>query len=663
MPRRTTRKPHEPDHGASSPAQQDEADIVAEVGAERDEESGELVVDEESVLAVGAVDADSVRENRRLRTIVDKKRGNQKNVPFNASDLFTKYETLIKWWPPNTLNINVKRLTGTPIQRVISSCPRSGAELYEALRVIHGQSEEANYEIKFFDTNGKEFRGTCQITMPDARSAPPQGPNMQPYYPNGMPPAPPGYPQAPVYAVPVPVPAGYPPGYPPPGYVQQQPPPQQPQQAQPQQQAPAQAPQPQQQQPMQPPQVFVQQPPPPPAFDPTPMITMMNQMFGMFEQMRAAAQPPPAPVAPAPQYPPTFMMPLPPPQPAPQPMMPPPPSPHASPQEQMAWMQEAFRLFQQMQPAQQPAAPSRGGREAPQAPNMTAMGMPPAQPPPGMIFVPGIGYVAFDALMRAMSGQQGAPQQERPYRPPYQRPYGYPQGDPNAPSPYGGPPGPGPGQGPGPGYDARPPYSGPHSPYGSHAQQQPPRQQTSAEQLRDALTTVRTAVDAVHEIDALLPGRREAPAEIVREEEDDSPIQVIETGPAKIVINRKDGTMRGWETAWSNMPDLLKWAGEQREAIQKSANERQRAQQQPPRQLADGYVEVGPGYQPPPGFVAVPVEQPAPQYHQAPPQPQYQQDLPPPPAHVPPPIQSVPAPPPGRRTWGAPTIPPTEGQT
>jgi hypothetical protein len=48
---------------------------------------------------------------------------------------------------------------------------------------------------------------------------------------------------------------------------------------------------------------------------------------------------------------------------------------------------------------------------------------------------------------------------------------------------------------------------------------------------------------------------------------------------------------------------------------------------------------VGPGYQPPPGFVAVPVDQ------------VQENDLPPPPERVPPPIRSEP-----RAPWGAPPI-------
>jgi len=158
----------------------------------------------------------------------------------------------------------------------------------------------------------------------------------------------------------------------------------------------------------------------------------------------------------------------------------------------------------------------------------------------------------------------------------------------------------------------------------------------------------RTAVDAVQEMNSLIPQQGAAPA-YEAAEEDDSPVRVFEAGPAKIVVDKKDGTLRGWETGWANMGGVLKWVGEQREAIQKANIERQQqqqARQQPTQQLPPGYVEVGAGYQPPPGYVAIPVDSAG-------------NPLPPPPEHVPPPIQSSPSA--GRRTWGAPTIP--EGES
>ncbi len=141
--------------GGSPTAQQDEADIVAEVGAEHDEESGELVADEAKIREVGAIDASTVIENERLQAIVNRKKAGEKKVIFNADDLLTEYETLIKVWPVNTFDISVKRLTGSALEHVITSRPRTGAELYNTLMAMHGQFEEAKYAIKFFDTAGK----------------------------------------------------------------------------------------------------------------------------------------------------------------------------------------------------------------------------------------------------------------------------------------------------------------------------------------------------------------------------------------------------------------------------------------------------------------------------------------------------------------------------
>jgi hypothetical protein len=623
------RRPHESDPNANTPSQQDEADIVAESGAERDEDIGELVADEDRVRALGAVDAESVRENRRLKSIVDKKRGGVKGVPFNAGDVLTKYETLIKFWPVNTIDISVKRLTGSPVQQMILSRPRSGAELYEALKGIHGQYEEAKYELKFFDNNSKEFRGNGQITLPDTRqAAPQQGQHMT--YPPGYPPGyqpgyPPGYPQPqPVFGYPVPQPIyQHAPPQPQPGAA----PPQQP----PQQQAP------QQQAPQQPPTVQVM----PSSFDPHQMMSMMDQMFGMFRQMQSAAQPPPQP---QPQF--QFQpIPVPVPQPVPMPLpqqMPPPPSPQASPTEQMEWMQRAFGMFQQMMQASAASVPPQPMMMQPPPPPSPQMPPPSQQLAETMSMMEQM-FKMFQRLQGPPPGSPGPGSGGPPYRGPFRPPpYG---GGPGA--PYPGAPYPG---GP-PTYPSGPPTypDGSPRPYGSPygaPPGPPPREKTAAEQFREAMTVVRTAVAAVQDINAMMPGAvpgafaAEPPHE--KGGEDESPIQVIDTGPAKLVINKQDGSLRGWETGWANMDKVFKWVGEQREAIQKSAVER-RAEERQVHQLPPGYVEVGPGYQPPPGYVAVPID----------PQ-QMQHALPPPPVDVPPPIHE---PPQQRPTWGMPAYP------
>ena len=460
------------DEGASSPAMEDEADVVAEVGARLDE-SGELVAREEDVSKIGAVDSDSVRENRRLEDFVKKKRGNVKGVTFNADDLLTKYETMIKVWPPNTLDISVKRLTGSPVERVITSRPRTGAELYAELQTIHGAHEEAKYAVKFFDSNGKEFRGNGQITMPDTRS-----PQQQGYSPMNAP-YPYGHPQAPSHSSP--------------NYSAPQPPP----------------------------------------FGADPMA-MMRQMFAMFNDMREAVQ--------QPAYAPPTMQ------------MPPPPPSHADPQAMMGWMQEMFRTFQQMQVQQQPVQ-----RQQPQAPvQLDQMAMMKQM---------------FELFKDMRSTFQPSPQQE--IRSQY-RSGPYPEGR------------------------ERVPYLPP-------AQAQRP--QTAAEQFREALTVVRTAVSAAQEINDLIPSAsRDVDVGISSEEPDAGQIKIVDMGGVPVAFER-DG-VNGWMTGLANLNKVLKWVGEQREEFQKSQARLQ--QNRPARQLPHGYVEVTEGYVPPPGYVAVPVNEPPP---------------------------------------------------
>lgn len=529
---------------SSTPTQEDEADILAEVGAEPDE-SGDLVAPQEKILEVGAVDAESVRENRRLETIVGKKRANTPNVSFNTGDVISTYDTILKVWPANTIDINVRRLTGTAVQHVITSRPRSGAELYEALRLVHGPHEEADYEIKFLDSSRKEWRGKGKISMPDARPPAQQGQPMGYQYPYGVPPAPPGYAPQPAYQAQ--------PAYPP----------------QPQTPVPG--------VPAQPP-IVMQAPPGP---DVSSVMTPMLQMFEMFQAMQRQAAPQQPTFTPPPQQP--FIMP------------PPPPPPGSDVNAQMAWMRQAFEMFQSMQPAPMHAAPTQV--QSPQSPN-PATGGPNVQPPPGMMWawIPNFGFALMPAGGGGPAPGGGPPQYRRP--PPY---YGDRE---------------------------QPPYQGQRGPPAP-----PQRERTAAEQFRDALSVVRTAVDAVGEMNTMLPNMQGGASEASSGgDEDDSPVKVIDTGKGKFVLDKNNGDFRGWESLYANLPDLLKWAGEQREEIQKNVAKQQRSQQLPP-----GYVEVGPGYQPPPGFVAVPVDP--------------QQPLPPPPSNMPPPIQARPAQP-----WGAPTV-------
>lgn len=547
-------EPHNTD--ANTPAQQDESDILAEVGAEPDE-NGDLVVDAEAIKEIGAVDAASVVENRRIQEAVNKKRGNVPGVSFNTGDLLTKYDATIKTWPPNTIDINVRRLTGAPVQHVIVTRPRSGTELYQELKKFHGQYEEAEYEVKLVDNSSKEFRGSGRIVMPDTRAAPQQGQPMQPVY-AGYPPPHPGYPQQPQPTPPTPPPA----------------------------------------QPVQ----IVAPPAPPAAPAPDPIATMQS-MFHLFQQMQQMAQPPQPPPPPPPvQF-------VPPPQ--PQFVMPPPPPPQANPEEMLDYTKRLFEMFQQMQ--QQPAHAPQAPQQAPQAPPppvppppnpMTAIA-PPFPPPPGMFWAPPYGYLPIP----------GAQQQ--------QQPQSEPRGPMFRPGPHRPQPPPSYYEQTQPGYRPQPDPR--------YAPQQPPSAPPSAaDQFRQSIGVLRTAMNSMHEMNEMMSGFQgggghHEVAETPAIEDDGSPVRVVETGPARVVYNKEDGSVRGFETLVANADKIFKFVGEQTDRM-RDAQERRQQKQQPQRTLPAGYVEVGPGYQPPAGYVAVPVD-----------------ELPPAPEYVPPPVS---------RTWG-----------
>jgi hypothetical protein len=171
------------------PAQEDEDDIIKEAGAEIDEETGELVVDEEKIRELGAIDPETVRENRRIASVANKQKRGKKRVSFGTDDPLVKYDGLLKSWGPNSIYVTVKRLTGSQVIQQIRSCPRSGMDLYDAVMAIHGQHPEAEYELSFKSTDGHQYRGTGRITLPDTRPPSQQGQpmNHNPYYPPGAP--------------------------------------------------------------------------------------------------------------------------------------------------------------------------------------------------------------------------------------------------------------------------------------------------------------------------------------------------------------------------------------------------------------------------------------------------------------------------------------------
>jgi len=188
-----------------------------------------------------------------------------------------------------------------------------------------------------------------------------------------------------------------------------------------------------------------------------------------------------------------------------------------------------------------------------------------------------------------------------------------------------------------------PPYAGPAAPQ---------RPQTPHEQARDAMSTIRNVIHMAEEMRSMFPGQGgdDTTSAPQAAEDDDSPIRIIEAGGRKLLLNKEDGGLRIAETLFANMDGIFKFMGEQHEVFQKNLEKRRAAQQQQPRrQLPPGYVEVGPGYKPPDGFVVVPVE---PQ-HDAPSS--EQEHLPPPQENLPPPVGEP------KPTWGMPTIPEGEG--
>lgn len=96
-----------------------------------------------------------------------------RNMPM-TNDVLTTYDWIVKFWPANTINIFVKRLTGSVVplshtHTIIESHPRSSTELFDALKSIHGAREEAEYELKFCDVVTGVLRGLGRVAMPDTR--------------------------------------------------------------------------------------------------------------------------------------------------------------------------------------------------------------------------------------------------------------------------------------------------------------------------------------------------------------------------------------------------------------------------------------------------------------------------------------------------------------
>ena len=537
------------------PSQQDEVEIGREMGAQSDPENGNLVADEDAVRKAGALDTESVRENRRITRIVHNKRTGKQNILINVDDVLIKYDQILRLYPADSMYISVKRVGGgTAVQQVITSAPRTGAQLYDAIARIHGLHEEATYSVNFFDATSKEYRSKGQITMPNTRDPSAQGQSPMGYPPYGQP-----------------QPLGYQPPAP-------------------------------------------QQAPPPAAPDLGALLAGFRQLQEMMHAYQSGG-----------------------PAPAPQPL-----GVAGDPvSAQFDQLRQMLDMLQQTQGRGAARGPVAAPAVNPQmAAVMMGMGVPPVQPPPGMIWTPGFGYVSVDALMQAVQGRPmtGGVGPRGPFRGPFAASRG---GDGNQ-------------------EESSPPFRG--SPMFNAAQQQPPPV-SAEEQFRDSISLIKTAANAAREFQNLFPGQEAHDAPAVSIEDDDSPMRIIETGAAKLVVNKKDGSIRPWETGFANMDKIFKFASEQLDIA------RSQRPAHPARQvLAPGLVEVTPDYRPPHGFAAVPLDATGePQFGQA--------RLPPPPSNVPPPLgyqssvrqvpvprsaavpTSVPAPAPKRAAWGPPPNP------
>lgn len=507
------------------PAQEEEADILEEAGAEQDEETGELMADAEQVRKLGAADPATVREDRRLRSIANKKRQGKKNVGFGTTDPLVVYETILKTWEPDSIDITFKRLSGSQqTTRMIRSRPRSRAELYEVFEKLHGESEAAEYDVRFHDSSGHQWRGQGRITMPDTRPKNQQSGNG--HYPSPQPATAPGTPSVVVQA--------------------------------------------------------------PPGQDMGAMFSTFQSMFEMFHNMQQRMAP--QQYSSQPQLP----------------VMPPQPPPTASPGEQMAWMQQVFDMFQRMQ------GNARGTPQQPQMPTHAGPQLPNTPAPPGYRYtwLPDSNCCVLEPINRPVPERrehvdrgQREPMGRRPYYPQQGEQYDR--------------------------YDSR--HQGPPDP------------------LRESMGTIRRALALREELDSLFGDGQQRRIDGGQfdgspEQDPDSPVVIERTADVELVRNRDDGNIRGWDTFLINLPNMVKKGGEFVKEISKTAAaERQRRDRIEQQRLPPGFVRVTEGYEPPEGFVPVPVDR-------VPPPPPPREDLPPPPAHVPPPIQEEPEPPP-KRGW------------
>jgi hypothetical protein len=165
-------------------------------------------IDTEEAESLGALNAETVRYNRIAQEAVRQKKSGARRVPWGESNAARLYDNVLQIHHPSGLHIQVDRLSGSPASWFLTGQPRSGKELYEAIkRECHGIQAEADYKIAFIDATSRLARGIGRLTIPSTlqENAVPQ-PGMTPasaYYgytpgafhvpPQGQPPPPPGW--------------------------------------------------------------------------------------------------------------------------------------------------------------------------------------------------------------------------------------------------------------------------------------------------------------------------------------------------------------------------------------------------------------------------------------------------------------------------------------
>jgi hypothetical protein len=193
----------------------------------------ELTVQE--VRKIGAADAESAAQNKRVAKTVAKKLNGEK-VSWGTDNAIEMFDVVAQTCSSSSVYIYVSQVHPELItfQPMRMDAFRTNAEMYDyILNNIHKNKDQARYEVLFRDTFTKQQVGKAHLTMPSTRNNDdPRGNTMNHGYgPHGYPPPPyvAGYPQAPApgygYPAPPPVQPYYPnPGPPMPPPVQAAPP-------------------------------------------------------------------------------------------------------------------------------------------------------------------------------------------------------------------------------------------------------------------------------------------------------------------------------------------------------------------------------------------------------------------------------------------------------